>query len=568
MKIKAAISIAAAGVACTLWGVGVAEWDFSRSKADCVTGLQAEPAGNAALLQGDRFDNRNAKDNQGVYLRVNDAPVLTGHDNGKQGLRSINIRVRFLPETSGAQAVLVRKDDRNIDYGYQLFINPAGQVGLRIKNLDGKTITVTSKNKVATGEWNTVDATADTERSPYNLQIRLNGVVTRASGKLTRLSDTAGPLVIGGLERKAGHSGQYFTGRISTLAISDVTRALDEPGIADPAPAEMSGRNLTGQPGFERMEFVYTEPPTPECHAASIIDLGNGELLATWFGGTTEGHIDVGVWTARYADNAWQPPVETAQRLVIDGTIYPLWNPLLFRHSSGKIFLFYKYGLIDNGLWNAFMTSDDGGRTWSDPVYPGKQFHGPSKNKPVELADGTIYCPAGGEKMELTRDLGKSWEIVAMPKTELKGVIQPAILRHKNGVLQALYRTMGEKKIAANWSRDNGKSWSKAEPIDLPSNNSGFDAVELADGAFLLVYNHAETPDGRWGGKRTPLNVALSKDGILWEPALVLEEEAGEFSYPSVIRAADGNIHIIYTWNRVRLKHVVLDPAQLKRNAQ
>lgn len=39
----------------------------------------------------------------------------------------------------------------------------------------------------------------------------------------------------------------------------------------------------------------------------------------------------------------------------------------------------------------------------------------------------------------------------------------------------------------------------------------------------------------------------------------------GEYSYPSVIQAEDGKIHVIYTWNRVRIKHVVLDPAALER---
>ena len=80
--------------------------------------------------------------------------------------------------------------------------------------------------------------------------------------------------------------------------------------------------------------------------------------------------------------------------------------------------------------------------------------------------------------------------------------------------------------------------------------------MTLADGRFLLVYNH--TPKGR-----TPLNVALSKDGIDWKPALVLENEPGEFSYPAVIQARDGLVHITYTWQRQRIRHVVVDPAKL-----
>ena len=73
----------------------------------------------------------------------------------------------------------------------------------------------------------------------------------------------------------------------------------------------------------------------------------------------------------------------------------------------------------------------------------------------------------------------------------------------------------------------------------------------------MLIYNH--TPTGR-----TPLNVGLSTDGKTWTPGPVLESEPGEYSYPAVIQAADGKVHVTYTWHRKRIKHVVLDPAALR----
>ena len=58
---------------------------------------------------------------------------------------------------------------------------------------------------------------------------------------------------------------------------------------------------------------------------------------------------------------------------------------------------------------------------------------------------------------------------------------------------------------------------------------------------------------------------AVSRDGTTWSAALVLENEpGGEFSYPAVIQAADGLVHITYTWKRQRIRHVVLDPAKLE----
>ena len=93
--------------------------------------------------------------------------------------------------------------------------------------------------------------------------------------------------------------------------------------------------------------------------------------------------------------------------------------------------------------------------------------------------------------------------------------------------------------------------------IALPNPSAGTDAITLADGRHLIVYNH--TPKGR-----TPLNVAVSSDGKLWAAALVLESEPGEYSYPAVIQAADGLIHVTYTWKRQRIKHAVLDPKRLQ----
>ncbi len=94
----------------------------------------------------------------------------------------------------------------------------------------------------------------------------------------------------------------------------------------------------------------------------------------------------------------------------------------------------------------------------------------------------------------------------------------------------------------------------------LPNPNSGIAAVTLTDGRHLLVYNH--TPKGR-----SPLNVAVSRDGKDWQAALVLEDQPGEYSYPAVIQTSDGLVHITYTWQRRRVRHVVVDPAKLSLRA-
>ena len=123
--------------------------------------------------------------------------------------------------------------------------------------------------------------------------------------------------------------------------------------------------------------------------------------------------------------------------------------------------------------------------------------------------------------------------------------------------MQAIGRTK-EALVFQTFSHDHGQTWDALEFTKLPNPNSGTDAVTLADGRHLLVYNHNPLPKGR-----SPLNVAISKDGKIWESALVLESDTGEYSYPAVMQDSQKNIHIVYTWHRKRIKHVVLDPMKL-----
>jgi predicted neuraminidase len=113
--------------------------------------------------------------------------------------------------------------------------------------------------------------------------------------------------------------------------------------------------------------------------------------------------------------------------------------------------------------------------------------------------------------------------------------------------------------VAESWSEDAGKTWTPPKLVAaLPNPDAGIDAVTLKDGRHVLVYN--PTKRGR-----TPLSVAVSSDGKTWKPAAVLETAPGEYSYPAVIQAEDGRIHVTYTWKRQRIKHALLDPQKFPK---
>lgn len=324
-------------------------------------------------------------------------------------------------------------------------------------------------------------------------------------------------------------------------------------------------------------EFIYEHAPFPSCHASTIEETPEG-LVAAWFGGTHEKHPDVGIWVSRRTKDTWTAPVEVANGVVSTTHRYPTWNPVLFQPqaSHGKnapLVLFYKVGPSPETWWGMMTTSSDGGVTWSKPTRLPDGILGPIKNKPIELADGTWLCPSSNETeeepskwqvhFEWTRDGGATWSRT-LPLNDGVAIqaIQPSILRVEPTLLRAIGRTRQDRVFESD-SRDGGRSWSPLRLGQLPNNNSGIDALTLKSGLHLIVYNHVPGTPGEWGGKRTPLNVATSKDAIAWTPSVVLEDTPGEFSYPAVIQSSDGMIHITYTWNRVKIKHVVLDPAKL-----
>jgi len=323
--------------------------------------------------------------------------------------------------------------------------------------------------------------------------------------------------------------------------------------------------NAADLPGVILKEVVFEDPPFKQCHASTIAEGKNG-LVVAWFAGTREKNPDVGIWVSRKVGGKWTPPVEIDEGIVKVGNRseidYAAWNPVLFQRPGGELILFYKIGLNPREWWGVYKKSLDGGKTWSDRIKLPKNIFGPVKNKPILLKDGTLLSGSSTEDrgwrihFESTKDWGRTWSRTgAINDGVAVGAIQPSILKLKNGSLMALGRSR-QKLIWQAVSADNGKTWSELRLLDLPNPNAGTDALTTRAGKHVLVYNH--TIKGR-----SPLNVAVSENGMNWNAAAVLESSPGEYSYPAVIQTADGKIHVTYTWKRTNIAHVVLDLAKL-----
>ena len=314
-------------------------------------------------------------------------------------------------------------------------------------------------------------------------------------------------------------------------------------------------------------DFVFERAPFRSAHASTIVATRDG-LVAAWFGGTEEGHPDVGIWASRNDGAGWSAPVEVANGRQSDGTRLPCWNPVLFQPSRGPLLLFYKVGPSPREWWGLARTSADQGRSWSLPVRLPDGILGPIRAKPIELATGELLAGSSTEHagwvVHMERWTGgdlasaTAWRKSGPLNDPGEfGAIQPTILEHSPSRLQLLCRSR-QGVVTEAWSEDAGLTWGRMAATALPNPSAGIDALRLADGRFLLVYN--PTKKGR-----DRLEIAVSADGRTWGRAVVLEDSPGEYSYPAVIQARDGRVHVTYTWKRERIRHAVVDPAAIQR---
>jgi predicted neuraminidase len=353
----------------------------------------------------------------------------------------------------------------------------------------------------------------------------------------------------------------------------------------------------------------------PASHAGAICELANGELLAAWYAGSRESAPDSVILGSRLPVGAkeWQPVtvwVDVAQRAA--------GNPRLFVGPDGAVWLIapVNYGHWCDGGTRLFLKrSYDLGQTWTDLEIFRARRRILGKNKPLFVAPDTWILPMEYEGIGdicfmRSTNQGKTWQVIDVPRAGAY-LDQPTVVQLGSGELLA-YNRSWEGLVYATRSQDLGLTWSVPAPTTLLNPNSGIDMLRMKSGKLVLAYNPvALGPQGNlitarsrnegiatrfdhrdlqkagdlelgrmidkkqidievypnglptWG-PRTPLCLAVSHDeGETWEDRITLENEQGEFSYPSIIQGSDSAIHIIYTHQRTRMKHVHLEEKEL-----
>ncbi len=311
------------------------------------------------------------------------------------------------------------------------------------------------------------------------------------------------------------------------------------------------------------MALIFDKPPTPSCHASTIVEVEKGRLIAAWFGGKDEGAKDVQIYLARFDGEKWGKPdvvgTEPGQ---------PTWNPVLFLTKKKTLHLWYKAGPNPMSWTGYLRTSTDGGKTWSKPAMLPAGFYGPVRAKPIQVGDAIL----AGTSLEshncwtpyvdISTDDGLTWTRSAPFGVEGKfAQIQPTLFHVPGGRTPkavALMRSKEPRKICRAESVDGGKTWTAAEATELLNPSSGIDVARTGPEELFLIYNPSTI-------LRTPISLARSADdGKTWMKVHDLENGVGEFSYPAMIVSEAGKLEITYTFNRKHIKHETVDPAKYR----
>lgn len=387
-----------------------------------------------------------------------------------------------------------------------------------------------------------------------------------------------------------------------------------------PAKAQAIGTAVESTQSADAAPHSRFITPTagPHRHAASLVELADGRIRAFWFSGSREGAADVEIRSAVFDPKLARWAEETA---VIDRNatqaglsryIRKLGNPVPVRVDEGRLYLFYV--TVSVGGWAgssiSMLSSDDEGKTWGQArrliSSPFINISTLVKGTPFLYADGSIGLPVYHEFLgkfgELLR-LGADGTV--LDKQRLShgySSLQPVLLVRDATRAQVLMRAAGESsanRVIGTSTGDAGQTWTPAQKTALSNPSAAVSGFALPGGALLAVVNDL-------AGSRDALSLVASVDGgKTWRTLSRLEDQqtrqhgalgeaqfvattgllarasgaaAGdsdglveasrqrqctgqgcnfEFSYPYIIRTSTGDAHLVYTWNRSAIKHLV-----------
>lgn len=333
---------------------------------------------------------------------------------------------------------------------------------------------------------------------------------------------------------------------------------------------------VTQSPDITVTQIAGPDDPGPYRHPACIMELDNGDLYLSYYGGSDEYGTDTAVYAKRLkaGETTWGKA-----EVIADTPWTSEGNPVVWQAPDGLVWLFYvnRYGDTWSDSIIKGKVSRDGAKTWSDSFMVTWERGTMVRGRPILLNDGNYLLPVyhetgfdrenvGADTMSFFLRLDPkthTWTESSRIKSRL-GNLQPAPVQIDDNYLISYSRRGGgydgkvKGYLVRSESHDGGRTWSEGVDSKFPNPNAAADFIKLKNGHLLLVYNDSFVD-------RTPLTVSISEDNDKTYPyKRNIGEGDNSFAYPMAMQTKDGKIHVIYTSDqRTTIHHAVFDESAI-----
>ncbi len=415
-----------------------------------------------------------------------------------------------------------------------------------------------------------------------------------------------------------GLAGWKVSGR---TASANLMPEIATPGALAAPMQPLAAASLQRSPDgrFDFQAQFVSAVPGRAVHAASMIELANEDVRAVWFSGSREGARDVTIQTAvmDHATGQWQPERAMFERHQVERGLWryvkKLGNPVIARAPDGSLLLWMVNVSLGGWAGSAitWSRSSDEGATWSQPrrlvTSPFLNISTLVKGAPFAFADGQLGLPVYHEFISKFAEIvrlgtdGRVVDKVRLPDSQAS--LQPVVLVSGPLKAQAFMRSDHANALMTSNTADGGKTWLPTHPTVWPNPDSALAGVMTADGGWLAINPTTDNREslsllaaGQDGNFDAATPWVVESSGLPMKRLALADYEsllgkqlmaagvdeaqskvyvasarrqlcgkqscAQEFSYPHLLKTRDGSIHLLYTWHRVRIKHIRFDPQQ------
>ena len=351
-----------------------------------------------------------------------------------------------------------------------------------------------------------------TSASPAHLRLEWDDVAKDESGYRIWRREVGGAWYLAG---ETGPNATHFDdgGMQEQTAYEHKVAAWNSNDDGEASPAVV-GTTLRMEPHL-KPQVLFTEKGTTFVKDPGAVPLKSGEILLAFCEATRKTHHGESIFLVESRDgrSSWPSP-----RLLLRGdTMIVYGKPALISLQEGRLGMTFSRWSCDEkgkivGRSRQFITSDDEGTTWSQPVDVGPYS---ANNQSLIVGQNgrlleSLSDTTGVNKVFASDDVGKSWRLLGTVPGKRLG--ESALAHVGDGKLVHLSRHEWPF-YRLSFSIDNGVTWDKNEPLlYLGGGDNPPKLITLPDGKTLVAIVHSWYP-GKKVKDRRQLASVISRDG-------------------------------------------------------